>query len=166
LPNLASIGTKILLYADNTSIIVTSPNLENFETKIDKIFGDINNWCKVNHLILNCNKTHYLHFSMKNSWDYDLKLNYQGTYVTSSSNTKFLGLIIDDSLLWKAHIDQMISKLNTACFVIQMIQAIMSQEILRMVYFAFIHSLYFPYIHIQVKYQGCGSCQSSCINIC
>jgi len=53
LPNLASIGTKILLYVDNTSIIVTSPNLENFETKIDKIFGDFNNWFKVNQLILN-----------------------------------------------------------------------------------------------------------------
>jgi len=37
LPNLASIGNKFLLYADNTSIIVTSTNLENFETKIDKI---------------------------------------------------------------------------------------------------------------------------------
>jgi len=33
------------------------------------------------------------------------------------------------------------SKLNTACFVIQTIQAIMSQEILRMVYFAYIHSI-------------------------
>jgi len=43
LPNLASIGSKILLYADDTSIIVTGPNLENFETKIDKVFGDINN---------------------------------------------------------------------------------------------------------------------------
>jgi len=48
LPNLASIGTKILLYVDDTSIIATSPNLENFETKIDKIFEDINNWFKVN----------------------------------------------------------------------------------------------------------------------
>jgi len=118
LPNLASIGTKILLYVDDTSILVTSPNLENFETKIDKIFGDINNWFKVNPLMLNYKKTHYLQFNMKNSWDYDLKLNYQGNYVTSSSNTKFLVLIIDDSLSWKAHIDQMLSKLNTACFVI------------------------------------------------
>jgi len=25
-----------------------------------------------------------------------------------------------------------------------------------------IKSLYFPYIHIQVKYQGCGNCHSSC----
>jgi len=70
-----------------------------------------------------------------------LKHNYQGNYTKSSSNTKFLGLIIDDSLPWKAHIDQMMSKLNTACFAIQTIQAIMSPENLRMVYFTYIHSI-------------------------
>jgi len=75
LPNLASTGTKILLYADDTSIIVTSPNLENFETKIDNIFGDINNWFKANQLKLNYNKTSYLQFNMKNSWDYEVKPN-------------------------------------------------------------------------------------------
>ena len=91
MPNLASIGTKILLYVAYTSIRVTSPNLENFERKIDKIFGDINNWFKVNQLILNYNKTHYLQFNTKNRWDYDLKLNHQGNYIKSSSNTKFLG---------------------------------------------------------------------------
>jgi len=77
---------------------------------------------------------------MKNSNDYDLKLNNQGNYIKSSTNTKFLGLIIDDSLSWKVHIDQMMSKLNTACFVIQTIQTMMSQENLRMVYFAYVHS--------------------------
>ena len=70
-----------------------------------------------------------------------MKLNYQGNYIKISTNTKFLGSIIDDSLLWKAHIDQMTSKLNTACFIIQTIQAMMSQETLRMVYFAYIHSI-------------------------
>jgi len=74
---------------------------------------------------------------MKNSRDYDLKLNYQGNYVKSSSHTKFLGLIIDDYLSWKAHKDQMMYKLNTTCFVIRTIQ-VMSQETLRMVYFAYI----------------------------
>ena len=75
MPNLASIGTKVLLYVDDTSITVTSPNLENFETKVDKIFGDINNWFKVNQLILNYNKTHYFQFNTKNSRDYDFELN-------------------------------------------------------------------------------------------
>jgi len=54
--------------------------LENFETQIDKIFGDTNNWFKINHFVLNYNKTHYLSFNTKNSRDYDLKLNYQGNY--------------------------------------------------------------------------------------
>jgi len=40
LPNLASIGTKIFLYADDTVIIVTSPYLENLETNRSNILGD------------------------------------------------------------------------------------------------------------------------------
>ena len=78
LPKLASVGNKIFLYADDTSIIVTNPNLVNFQTQIDKIFRDINNWFKINQLVLNYNKTHYLHFKRKNSRDYELKLNYLG----------------------------------------------------------------------------------------
>jgi hypothetical protein len=138
-PKLATMGSKIFLYADDTGIIVTSPNLENFKTQIDNIFLDINNWFKINQLVLHLNKRHYLQFK-KNSKDYDLKLNYQGNYVKSSINTKFLGLIVDDSLSWKDHIDQMTSKLNTACFVIRTLQSVMSQETLRMVYFTHIHS--------------------------
>jgi hypothetical protein len=82
------------------------------------MFGDINDWFKVSQLILNYNKTCYLQFNTKNSKDYNLKLNYHANYVKSQSSTKFLGLIIDDSLSWKAHIDQMLSRLNTVCFVI------------------------------------------------
>jgi hypothetical protein len=59
----------------------------------------------------------------------------------SIPHTKFLSLIIDDSLLCKAHIDQMMSNLNTACFVIRLLQAIMSTETLRIVYFAYVHSV-------------------------
>jgi hypothetical protein len=38
LPKLASIGTKILLYADYTSIIVTSPNWKLLKNKLTKYF--------------------------------------------------------------------------------------------------------------------------------
>ena len=91
--------------------------------------------------MLNYSKTHYLQFNTKNNREYVSKLNYHGKYVKSSPHTKFLGLIIDDSLSWKAHIDQMMSKLNTPCFVIRSLQAIMSTETLRMVYFAKVHSI-------------------------
>jgi hypothetical protein len=141
LPKLAPTGTKILLYADDTCIIVTSPNLENYEKQTNKIFRYINYWFKFNQLVLNYNKTHYLQFNMKNSRGYVLKLNYRENYVNISLHTKFLGLIIDHSLSWKAHIDQMMSKLNTVCFVIRMLRAIMSTETLRIVYFVYVHSI-------------------------
>jgi len=49
---------------------------------------------------------------------------------------------MDDSLSWKAHTDQMLTKLNTACFfLIPTIQAVISPESLRMVCFAYIHSI-------------------------
>jgi hypothetical protein len=115
--------------------------LGNFKTQIDKIFFDINNWFKTNQLVLIFSKTRYLQFRTKSSTDYDLKLNYQGNYVKNSTNTKFLGFIIDDSLSWKDHIYQMTSRLNTACFVIRTLQSILSQETLRMVYFAYVHSI-------------------------
>jgi hypothetical protein len=137
LPKLASIETKILLYVDNTSIIVTSPNLETLKEQSAKIFQD-NNWFKVYQLPLNCNKTQYLQFNTENSKDYAMKLNFKSNCVKSSPQTKFLGLFVGDSLLWKAHIDHIMSRLNTACFAIRTIQPIMSTETLRMVYFAYI----------------------------
>jgi hypothetical protein len=141
LSKLESIGSKILLYADDTSIILTSPNFETFKEQSDRIFQDISNWFVVNQLALNYNKTQYLQLNMKNSTDYALKLKCKGNYVKSSSQTIFLGLIIDNSLSRKAHIDHIMSKLNTACFVIRKIQPIMSTETLRMIYFAYVHSI-------------------------
>ena len=70
-----------------------------------------------------------------------MKLNYQGNYVKNSPHTKFSGLIFDNSLSWKAHIDQTMSKLNTVCFVMWSLQAIMSTETLRIVYFEYVHSI-------------------------
>jgi hypothetical protein len=81
--------------------------------------------------------------------DYVLKLNYQGNYVKGSSHTKFIRLIIDDSLSWKAHIGHIMSKLSTAIFYVHgsvhrisipIIQAIMFTGTLRIVYFAYVHS--------------------------
>jgi hypothetical protein len=96
---------KNSLYSHDTSVIVTSPNLKTLETQKDKIMWDINNLLKINQSVLSYNKAHYLQFSLKSSRDYDKKLNYQRSYVNSSTDTKFLGLMIDDSLSWKSHID-------------------------------------------------------------
>jgi len=62
-------------------------------------------------------------------------------HITRISSTKFLGLIIDKTLPWKNYIDQIMSKLSSACYAIKTVKAMMSQDTLRMIYFFFVHSI-------------------------
>jgi hypothetical protein len=53
----------------------------------------------------------------------------------------FLGLIIDNTLSWKSHIDWLMSKLSSACYVIRAVKPYVTQETLRMIYFSYVHSV-------------------------
>ena len=53
LPNITDNGTKILLFADDISIIVTNSNHEGLQTSFNKTLSDIILWFKVNFLLLN-----------------------------------------------------------------------------------------------------------------
>jgi hypothetical protein len=55
--------------------------------------------------------------------------------VVNSNCTKFLKLNIDNKLNWKDHIDYLITKLSSSCFIMRVIKPIMSYSSLRMIYF-------------------------------
>jgi hypothetical protein len=54
--------SKVLLFTDDTSIIITSPNQEGLQIALNKTICDINSWFKANSLLPNLNKTYYLQF--------------------------------------------------------------------------------------------------------
>jgi hypothetical protein len=47
-----------------------------------------------------------------------MHINYGNNQIAKSTNTKFLGLIIDNMLSWKGHIEWLMSKLGSACYAI------------------------------------------------
>jgi hypothetical protein len=53
---------------------------------------------------------------------------------------KFLGLNIDE-LTWKNHTDYLVAKLSLSCSIMRTIKSRMSLKSLRMIYFAYIHSV-------------------------
>jgi len=55
-----------ILFADDTSIIISSSNQENFKTNINSVMKEIMIWFQSNMLTLNCNKTHFLQFLTTN----------------------------------------------------------------------------------------------------
>jgi hypothetical protein len=61
--------------------------------------------------------------------------------ITTVTNTKFLGIFINDTLSWETHIDYIIPKLSTACYTMRITKPYMSQNISRIVYFSYFHSI-------------------------
>ena len=55
LPLLANDKLKIVLFADDTSTIVTCPNQVELKFSLQKTLADINSWFKANFLSLNMN---------------------------------------------------------------------------------------------------------------
>jgi len=68
-----------------------------------------------------------------------MNINYKTNRINNVYYTKFLGLTLDSTLSWKPHIDQLISKLNSACYVIRSLKSIISLENLRTIYFSSVH---------------------------
>jgi len=55
-----------VLFADDTNIIISKSNQDEFKTNIMSVTNEITNWFQSNLLTLNCNGTHFLQFLTKN----------------------------------------------------------------------------------------------------
>jgi hypothetical protein len=71
----------------------------------------------------------------------NIHIGYDNKQITNSTNTKFLGLIIDNTSFWKSHVEWLMSKLDSACYAIRAVKPYMSQGTLRMIYFSCVHSV-------------------------
>jgi exonuclease III len=140
LPKILNKENKMVLFADDTSILITDSDKMDFEHNIKQTFQDINAWFLNNRLSLNANKTQFVkfrtnHYSNIIHYAYDIK------GITTSNEAKFLGLMLDNTLSWKLHIDQLVGKLCSACYALRNIKSVVSQDSLKIIYFAHIHSL-------------------------
>ena len=90
-----------ILFADNTSIIVSNSNQDEFKTNINSVMYEIMNWFQSN---LNCNKTHFLQFLTKKKKELQIQIMSSNSIISILNSTTFLGLTIDSTLSWKDHI--------------------------------------------------------------
>ena len=97
----------------------------------------LSEWFNVNKLSLNLTKTVMINF-WPNSTTTRIKLNEQT--IPLVSNTKFLGVFLDDTLNWKHHIANLHNKLTANKHLIRANKSLLTIDALRKIYFAHIHS--------------------------
>jgi len=130
-----------VLFADDTSMIITNPDPMEFTKSLNTNSIKINRWLKSNSLSLNVDKTHFLQFYMRPNQNYDFIPYYEDKQITKVETIKFLGITLDSNLSWEQHIEDITPRLNKACFAIRSIKPFMSVEAMRLVYFSYVHSI-------------------------
>jgi hypothetical protein len=88
-----------------------------------------------------------------NYYNVTIKVNYYHIGLTNVNEAKFLGLIIDDTLTWKQHIECLKKNISLACFALS-IKDTVSLDALKLMYFANVHSI----ISYGIIFWGDSSC--------
>ena len=130
-----------ILFADDTSLIISNPDNQKFVKTVNETIHRLKTWFHSNLLVLNLEKTHFLQFQTKNSNDTQLERIHDNIQTSTTEETKFLGLIINNKLTWQSHINMMSSKLNTVSYVMRSLRQWINTEMLRNVYFSLVHSI-------------------------
>jgi hypothetical protein len=93
-----------------------------------------------NLLLLNYEKTQYVHFTAKGAVLHVAPTGYNNNFISNSTSTKFIGIITETTLSWKAHIDHLLPKLCMACYSARTIKPFTCQENLQSIYYSYFHS--------------------------
>ena len=125
------------MFADDTSVIISEPSLVNFEIKLNIVFQIIKEWFNSNFLLLNFDKTYYVQFITKNTFLNKINIEHVNKMILQTNFVKFLVITVDNTLSWKQHIETITSKLNKACYIIRRSKLYLSDDALKMLYYAF-----------------------------
>ena len=99
---------------------------------------NLSQWLKANKLPLNVTKTELIIFhSSSKKTDPSLKIILDGKRLIETDTLKYLGVLLDDRLLWSRQITHVATKLNQAIGILSKLRNRASLKILKMTY----HSL-------------------------
>jgi len=90
LPKIVHYNSKPSLFADDTSLIFSNPNYLDFKTTIN-VFSQLNKWFDDNLLLLNYEKTQYVHFTLKGTVLHAAPIGYNKNFISNCTSTEFLG---------------------------------------------------------------------------
>ena len=112
LPKFINRTSVPILFADDTSILVSHPNSYVFHDTINTVFHTLNDWFRNNLLSLNLAKTHFIKFVTKNNSPTEINITYDDKQIPILTSTKFLGINVTCTLTWSNHTDFLTKKIK------------------------------------------------------
>ena len=96
----------------------------------------LNEWLCINKLSINIHKSTSIIFNIINSLSsIRLNITINNIPIECNSNIKFLGLFIDDKLIWKIYISYILRKLSKSIAILNKIKYKLNEKSLILVYY-------------------------------
>lgn len=150
-------GGRVFTFADDTALFFSGDSWSNAFSYAQMGFDRVNNWLRSNLLTLNVTKTKYVTFAIRASQlpspAYTITAHGCSGCIQPSvvrclcpelqrtESIKYLGVIIDQTLTFKTHIETLASRLRKLIFIFKGLRNVASRGTIRTVYYALGHSL-------------------------
>lgn len=104
---------SLRLFADDTNVFVHDKNCTNIVLKAQSTLSSLKKWFDANRLTLHLGKTNFTIFHAKDNVSHSCPEHFvlNNTNICKTDCVKYLGLMIDDKLSFKQHIDDLCNSL-------------------------------------------------------
>ena len=126
------------LFADDAYFSFSSTSPQLLEDTVNEELDKILNWLNTNKLTINLSKTTYMIFCKKRR-TYKFKIVIGNQEISQHKETKYLGVLIDEKLTWKNHLQKVRGKLASGCWALHRLKNYVNRQTLMMVYFGLIY---------------------------
>ena len=143
-----------ILFADDTTILYSHENIESQINIVNAELKEVSNWFRANKLSVNASKTNYMLLGTPHMTSVkvqqDLSIVLDNTLLDRVKHTKFLGVLIDENLTWKCHIDCVSKTLSRNIGIMNKLKHFIPDRILHTLYCTFI----LPYLNYGILIWG------------
>ena len=150
---------QFILFADDTTITFSHNDLFSQIELINRELDKVSNWFKANKLSVNASKTNFMILGTSNMTSNknleQIEIILDSTPLERVKFTKFLGVLIDESLTWKTHIDCLSKTISRNIGIINKLKCFLPDRILKTLYC----TLILPYLNYGILLWG-NTCKS------
>ena len=133
--------SNCVLYADDTTLLISGNNIDFLYKKINDDLSRLEQWFNQNSLLLNVDKSCYMLFKPKNKIIKKIgTIKIRNYHIKKVTHTKFLGIHIDENLDWNIHIKNMLIKIASGLYSLNMTKHLLPFASKKLLYFANIQS--------------------------
>ena len=134
-------AAKFLLFADDTAILYSASSKNELQSIIGESFPKIRSWLIANRLSLSVPKTFYQLYSNDDA-DHTLHISVGNTCLKRAETVKYLGVLIDDDLKFKSHVNKVSGVISRQIGVIGRARYLLNTKLMTLLY----NALILPYL--------------------